>query len=350
MKDLMCVLAIAMLSACVPTNKVNRPSDKALKPVIITEPTPHDTDDPAIWIHPSDPSKSLIVGTDKDKDGGLYVFDLKGKIQKDKLALGLKRPNNVDIEYGLQLGDTAIDIAVTTERLTHKLRVFQLPNMNEIDGGGFPVFEGEEANAPMGVAIYKEPISKRIFAFVGRKTGPKEGYLWQYELKDNGQAELEMVLVRKLGAFSGTKEIEAIAVDDQLGYVYYADEGAGLRQYYAHPDSSTMELALFGQDGFAEDREGISILPINEHDGYILVSDQQANAFRVFSREGMEHAFVTSLPFSTNESDGSDLTVLSLNETFSEGLFVAMSDDRTFQYYRLKDILSRIEASMASVD
>ncbi|MDP5027094.1 MAG: phytase, partial [Flavobacterium sp.] len=62
----------------------------ALQPKIITENTPHDTDDPAIWIHPTNPSSSLIIGTDKDSDGGLYLYDLNGKIIKKSIPL--KRP------------------------------------------------------------------------------------------------------------------------------------------------------------------------------------------------------------------------------------------------------------------
>ena len=55
-------------------------ADDAIVPLVVTERTKHDTDDPAIWIHPVDPSQSLIIGTDKDPDGALYVFDLNGKI------------------------------------------------------------------------------------------------------------------------------------------------------------------------------------------------------------------------------------------------------------------------------
>ena len=44
----------------------------------------HDTDDPAIWINPADPAKSLIIGTDKDDDGAYYVYDLDGKIIEEK--------------------------------------------------------------------------------------------------------------------------------------------------------------------------------------------------------------------------------------------------------------------------
>ena len=36
-------------------------------------------DDPAIWIHPTDPSQSTVIGTDKSSDGhGLVVYDLSG--------------------------------------------------------------------------------------------------------------------------------------------------------------------------------------------------------------------------------------------------------------------------------
>lgn len=45
--------------------------------------------------------------------------------------------------YGLNLGGKKVDIAVATERMTHKLRVFSLPDMKPIDNGGLPMFEGE---------------------------------------------------------------------------------------------------------------------------------------------------------------------------------------------------------------
>ena len=41
---------------------------------------------------------------------------------------------------------------------------------------------------------------------------------------------------------------------------------------------------------------------------------------------------------STNQSDGSDVTNVALNEMFPGGLFVAMSDDMTFHYYNWSDI------------
>ena len=317
-----------------------------LKPKVVTEKTPHDTDDPAIWINPEDPMKSLIVGTDKDTDGGLYVYDLQGHIIQDKVVRPLARPNNVDIEYGLLLGGKPTDIAVTTERLTHKLRVFSLPDMAPVDNGGLEVFEGETEEGYrdlMGISLYKRA-DGAIFAIVGRKTGPSGSYLWQYLLHDDGSGHVKATLVRKFGIFSGNKEIESIAVDDALGYVYYSDEGIGVRKYYADPVMGNEQLALFATEGFVKDHEGISIYNETADTGYILVSNQSASKFHIFPREGADgdpnnHPLLKVVKVSTIESDGSDVTSVPLGDMFPKGLFIAMSDDCTFQYYSWEDII-----------
>lgn len=322
-----------------------------VKPVVITEPVNYDTDDPAIWVNPKNSAQSLIIGTDKDANGGLFVFDLNGKALKDKTVKGLKRPNNVDVGYGLTLNGKSTDFAITTERLTHKLRVFSLPDMKEIDHNGIDVFEGEttgkEFNAPMGIAVYHAPNGK-IYAIISRKNGPTDGYLWQYLLSDDGTGNVKGTLLRKFGKFVGGKEIEAIAVDNQLGFVYYSDEQSGIHQYYADPAKGNEELAFFGNDtGFKADQEGISIYQLTDSTGYILVSDQGANRFQIFRREGdkthpFSHPLLTKVDVSTNHSDGSEVVAVPLNDQFKHGLFVTMSDDKTFHYYRWEDIAGKV--------
>ncbi|QRQ99866.1 phytase [Dyadobacter sandarakinus] len=317
-----------------------------VKPVIITDSVKHDTDDPAIWINPDDPAKSLVLGTDKNEDGALYVFDLDGKIIADKVIRDLKRPNNVDVAYGLKLGGKLVDIAVLTEREANKIRIFSLPDMKAIDNGGIEVFKGDTAQAPMGISLYTRPGDKAIFAIVGRKTGPAEGYLWQYRLKDDGHGQVAGEVVRKFGKYSGKKEIESIAVDNEAGYIYYSDEQVGVRKYLADPDSSSRELALIPNTGFTEDNEGISIYKTGPLTGYILVSDQGADKFRIFTREGSKgdphaHTFVKVVTVTANQSDGSEVTNLPLNATFKKGLFVAMSEGKVFHYYRWEDIFGK---------
>src|SRR5687767_12222997 len=99
-------------------------TNTAVKPRVVTEPVRHDTDDPAIWVNSAEPAQSLVLGTDKDADGALYVFGLDGRIRHDLTVRGLSRPNNVDVAYGVMIGGKKTDIAVVTERYAHRLRIF----------------------------------------------------------------------------------------------------------------------------------------------------------------------------------------------------------------------------------
>lgn len=316
-------------------------SIEKLKPSIITETVVHDTDDPAIWINPKDASKSIIIGTDKDTDGGLYAFDLNGKIINK--VPGLKRPNNVDIEYGFILNGKKVDIAAVTERETNKVKLYSLPELKEV--GEFSVFDGETERGPMGISMYKNPETGKIYTIVGRKSGPKDGYLWQYELSEKNGTLIGTV-VRKFGKYSGLKEIESIAVDDQMGYIYYSDEQFGVHQYFADPSKGNEELLVFGKGDFTSDVEGISIYPASKNTGYILVSNQQNDTFNVYLREAPSKGRVAEIPVSTSESDGSEVTAVNLGPKFPKGVFVAMSNGRVFHLYDWRLVEERIKAAL----
>lgn len=330
-----CALAIAFVSCT-----ANSLGTK-LKPAVVTEQVQFDTDDPAIWVNPKDASKSLIVGTDKETNGGLYVFDLNGKIVNK--VTGLQRPNNVDIEYGFKLNGNIVDIVATTERETNMVRLYSLPEMKEI--GAFSVFDGETERAPMGISMYKNPETGEIFVIVGRKSGPKDGYLWQYKLVEK-QGEISAELVRKFGKYSGLKEIESIAVDDELGYIYYSDEGFGVHQYHADPAKGNEELSIFGKGDFKEDVEGISIYPTEKGKGYILVSNQQADTFNVYLRENPKAGRIAEIPVSTKESDGSEVSAVNFGPKFPKGIFVAMSNGKVFHIYNWLEVEQRIKQQL----
>ncbi|UXP33823.1 phytase [Reichenbachiella agarivorans] len=341
-------IVLGLLAACSQPQQPTSTEVTPIQPKYVTDTVNFDSDDPAIWIHPTDPSQSLILGTDKreNAEGGVFVFDLKGKEDSTRRITGIDRPNNVDIAYGFRLDSTrTVDVAVFSERGKNSIRVFSLPDMQAIDGGGIPVFEDSPSRDVMGVALYKRAADDSLFAIVSRKgeNSPAEGYLYQYALEMQDSTVVGR-LVRKFGKFSGgAGEIEAIAVDHQLGYVYYSDELFGIRKYYVDPAMGNEELAVFGTDGFTEDREGITIYQSSDTTGYIMISDQQADAFRVFPREGSngnphDHQFIKSLPVSTHESDGSEVSHVAFNEDFPKGFFVAMSDNKTFQIYDWRDL------------
>jgi 3-phytase len=321
---------------------------------VSTDAVSEDPDDPAVWVNSGDPSRSLVLGTNKvpAPGGALVVFGLDGKTRQT--IDGIDRPNNVDVEYGLPLQEKPTDIAVLTERLKQRLRVFSVTYSGVADigsAGGIPVFDGQsgESAAPMGIALYKRPSDGAIFAIVGRKTGPTRGYLWQYRLEDDGAGKVKGTKVREFGVFSGAGEIEAIAVDDALGYVYYADEGDGIHKWHADPDhpDAARELAHFGQTGFQEDREGIAIYARPDGTGYLLCTDQiEGNSrYLVFRREGSpgnphDHSQVLKVVRGGADStDGIDVVSAALGPAFPDGLMVAMNaEPRNFLIYRWRDV------------
>lgn len=321
-----------------------------LRPVVVTAAVLNDSDDPAIWIDTLNPSRSLVIGTDKgDSTGGLYVFSLDGRIDSTRTRRPLKRPNNVDVITGVPFMGQQIDVAVTAERGTQSLRIFRLPDMTPLDGGGIPVFDGDVSRAPMGVALYRRPRDGAVFAIVGGKSGPSSGYLWQYRLVDTGKGTLSATRVRAFGTYSGRKEIEAIAVDQQLGFVYYSDETVGIRKYHADPDhaDADKELALFGTTGFVSDHEGIAVYPTSDSTGYLVVSDQQGHRLQLFPREGAKnaphtHTALATIPVAAQETDGLEVTARALSPAFPEGLLVMMSTNKTFHFYDWRDVRKRL--------
>ncbi|MEC4115176.1 phytase [Myroides pelagicus] len=343
------IALIALITGC--KDKLAPVAADALKPTVVTQQTVHDTDDPAIWINKTDHQNSLILGTDKENGGGIYAFDLNGEIVKKYLDMA--RPNNIDVVYDFAYQGELIDIAVVTERNAHALRIFRLPELTPIDNGGLLIFEQEtqkKYNQPMGVALYtaKEEEGKKVYAITGRKDGPSEGYLHQYEIKTDKQGKLSLQLSRTFGAYSGQKEIEAIAVDNELGYVYYSDETAGVRKYYADPSKGNEELAFFAQKDAKRDHEGIAIYKKDQQTGYIIVSDQQDNSLLIYPREGIDqqphkHQLIAKIPVSAIECDGLEVTSESLNNQFNKGMLVMMSNGKVFQYYDWKLIEAQIE-------
>ena len=328
-------------------------SATTVQPRVVTEPVKHDSDDPAIWIDRRDPARSLVLGTDKDADGALYVFGLDGKIRGELVIRGLARPNNVDVAYDVMVGGRRIDVAIVAERFAHRLRVFSLPDLRPVDGGGIPVFEGERARDVMGVAAYTRPVDGALFAIVSRSDqfAPRSGYLHQYRLVDDGSGTLRGLKTRAFGEWSGNKEIEALSVDALRGVVFASDETFGLRKYSADPmvEDADDELAQFGLTGFARDHEGSAVFRRGNERPLLFVSDQQAGELRVFELEGPleaphRHALVGRIKYAARETDGIELTTQAL-PGFPGGLLVAMSTDRRFHFYALDELLRAMTAA-----
>ncbi|MCX6599782.1 MAG: phytase [Acidobacteria bacterium] len=317
-----------------------------VKPALGTQKVTNDPDDPAIWINQANPEASLVLGTNKVQapHGALVVFGLDGQIRQT--FSNIDRPNNVDVEYDLQPatpaanGTGSMDIAVVTERLKDRLRVFSISAQGVREAGTVDC-----CREPMGVGLYRRPRDGAIFAIVAPKGRPdslRTNYLLQFRLENRG-GKVTGTLVRRFGLFSGTKEIEAVAVDDELGFVYYADEGAGIRKYHADPDhaQAAQEVAVFGTTGYRGDREGLALYTKPGGAGFLISTDQLpfSSEHQVYARGG-DNRLLLTFKGGADTTDGVEVTSTPLGPRFPAGLFVAMnSAPKNFLFYDMRDIL-----------
>jgi 3-phytase len=281
-------------------------------------------DDPAIWIHPSDPSKSLILGT--NKKGGISVYNLHGE-EIHYYRVG--NANNVDVRYGFQFGNgTKGDIIACSERIDDKIMVFRINqedgSLTEISGSRLT----SSVNEAYGFCLYKKPDSYLFYAFVNDTTGIIE----QWELVPYGDEEISGQIIRTMSVASQT---EGMVADDELGYLYVGEEDRGIWKFMVDPDASHIPVFISESDtsnvSISFDIEGLAIYYASEQKGYLIASSQGNSSFAIFERLG-DNKYIGSFVIKgeridgTEETDGIDVTNLNLGGLFSKGLFVAQDD------------------------
>jgi 3-phytase len=301
-----------------------------------TDPVPSDgdaADDPAIWVHPTDPSLSLIIGT--DKKGGLAVYDLTGK-QIQYLPDG--RMNNVDLRYDFSLSGKPVDLVTTGNRSADTIVAYrvnpQTRNLENVSGQGFKV-----GISVYGSCMYHSPVNGKYYVYVDSQSGKVE----QWELIDNSSGGVEGELVR---TFEVGSQTEGCVADDDTGDFYIGEENVGVWKYGAEPGDgdSRSKIDSTGSGGhLTADVEGLTIYYASGETGYLIASSQGSNEFVVYERQG-NHKYIMTFKVAAgngidavSETDGIDVTNFSLGPIFPHGLFVAQDgrNDDGNQNYKL---------------
>jgi 3-phytase len=294
-----------------------------------------DADDPAVWIHPTNRSKSLLFVSDKRT--GVYVYNFNGQLlQNVPIGSGINKLNNIDVRKGLTCGDHQIDILAGNMRDAGKLAVLRInPNY----GGGTNPLTVLASEASSGNAItldsylftlYKRISDGTMYAF---DKNSASGSITQWRISCSQLEQISVSSVRTISDVSMSISEGAVA-DDVLGYVYFVQENSGIHKYNADPSSSNLNrLSFFGSDGgTATDREGLALYACNDNSGYLLLSSQGNSQFKVYDRR--TNALAKS--FTTKEASGTDgIEVSPFAVTgFPDG-FLAIHDGGA--YYNLYD-------------
>lgn len=222
-----------------------------------------DADDPVLWADPADPSRALLIGTDKSK--GLYVHDLEGRVLQFFPAGPL---NNVDLRPFPVGGRPAILVAAA-ERDRFGIATWLLdPATLRLADYGYlatPRAFGEPYGFCMGqwggdsffIANNKEG-EVLAFRVTAGATGPAMTLAHRWKL---------------------ATQTEGCVVDDSTGTLFVGEEDSGIwRMSLADPAAAPVRVAAIDDRRLVADVEGLTLM----RDGgqtYLIASSQGDSAY-----------------------------------------------------------------------
>ena len=309
-----------------------------------------DSDDPAVYVNPTNSENSLVLTA--VKNGGLQVYDLSGKLLQS-VNPGNIRYNNVDLLYGFELGGQTVDLAIASDRNNDKLVIFKIDAngangeyVTDItDSSIGTLFQSPQFKPPYsastrsayGIAGYTSPVTGDAYAFVTRR---QTGDVSQYKLIDAGNGKITADRVRSFtvpipvdAPAKTNPQLEGMVVDQETGFLYIGQENIGIWKYLAEPNGGNNGALIdvvkkLGGKNLTDDVEGLTIYYGANGTGYLLVSSQGDNTFGVYSREG-NNDFLGRFAVGANgaidsvqESDGAAVINVPLGPNYPFGLFV----------------------------
>ncbi|WP_232050463.1 phytase [Actinoplanes sp. OR16] len=347
-----------------------------------------DADDPAIWINQADKGRSLVIGT--AKNGGLRVYDLKGREVQSIATPAGGRFNNVDVLTGFKLGKKKIDVAVVTDRGLDKLRIYKIEasGLTDITAANVPLLfskdeaEVEEQATGYGLALHDK------YAVVSRRHSTRLG-IFRLEEK-NGKITYRTTdtldLPRHFRLPNGASwspcgepgedpQVEGMVVDAEAGVLYAAQEDVALWRidlkggHFSSVPRIVEKVAEFGvpatydpeteectldetnDPGYGgritADVEGATIYPTSRRNGYLVVSSQGDSRFFVYDRRTNRPIKIFTVSDGpridgVQHSDGATATAVAL-PGYPKGLLVLHDgenkpdDDRTSTNFKYVD-------------
>lgn len=273
-----------------------------------------DQDDMCVWIHPTNRGLSTLVVSDKRADK-LFVYDLAGRTLQ---VIPAKHPGNIDVRYGFSLGKERVDIVAVNQRDDPKILVYKMivptRQLERVDNRAITTGQN------YGGTLYRSLETGRLYFIVTSKSGLIE----QYELFDDGKGS---VRGNKVRSWTVGGQCESAVADDEIGLIYIGQEDKGIWEVSGEPDDPTPGrlVITLEKHGLVGDIEGLAIYHLPQGRGFLIVSNQSRDNFKVFRREEA-HEFVGTFAIAgVKETDGLDVVNVDLGSHFPSGLFACHS-------------------------
>ena len=304
-------------------------------------------DDMCLWLHPTDPSRSVILGSNKSEDGngGVYSFDLSGGRSGGAASWGVgtwfdqeKKINNVDVSYNFQAGAEKWDIVTAANRTDDRVDMFRVATGVGGDFAGL-VSVGSISTSVLGG---DNPYGTTLFHSKSLNThyliaSSKNGQTAQWELSYNAGAVTGSKVWQ--ADLTGGSEVEGIVADHEKEVVYIASENTALYRYQTIggviQDAGRVTVDTAGGGHLTACIEGLAIYYAPDGAGYLIASSQGSSQFAVYSRQftgGDANAHILDFTIGQNAglgidavsgTDGVDVTGADLGGAFDDGMFLA---------------------------
>ena len=285
--------------------------------VVETEPVRGEgdaADDPAIWIHPTDASLSLILGTDKRR--GLSVYDLSGR---EVQFLPRGRINNVDLRQGVAMTGGPVTLAVATNRAERAMDIYSVSGEGQVE---LALAQALEIDDPYGICMHLDAAGI-VYAYVNGSGGEYE--IWR--LNEGGELKPE-----RIDRFSLPTKPEGCVVDDQTGIAYIGEEEHGIWKMPAGAGGSEVKVLLDSVDSvrLTADVEGLDIYRIAQGKAILVASSQGDYTFAFYDLNDSDR-YLGSVRIADNpaleidgaeETDGLAVSAVNLGPGFEQGVLV----------------------------
>lgn len=231
-------------------------------------------DDPEIWVDPTDHSRAVILGT--DKQAGLYAYGLDGQVLS---FIPDGRLNNVDLRGGFPTpsGERVLVAASDRGRMGAALYLMH-PQTFELTAWGVAPLDLVE---PYGLCVGRRGNDFLVFI------NSTDGQIRQIRVSAAAGGSMQVAEERR---FSVPTQPEGCAVDDGRGRLYVGEEAAGIWLFdTAGSGSATGRLIEPApSDRLVPDVEGMTLLHEADGASWLIVSSQGDSAFNVYRADGAE--------------------------------------------------------------
>lgn len=224
-------------------------------------------DDPAVWVHPEDASKSLILGTNKDE--GLHVYDLSGK---ELQFLDAGQLNNVDVRGNHAAASNDEFNAISLFAIDpDTLMVSHIADVPAGKTEPYGICMGESDGSLLVIPTYKDG-SIQVWS------------VRPVSAASNPDMPFDMVTERTVQVGSG--QLEGCVVDDEAGTAFIGEEEHGIWKLDLKDAEAAPVIVdtIAAANGLVADVEGLSLWIGENGAGYLIASAQAADRYVVYDR------------------------------------------------------------------